>query len=601
MNDITKTIVFVGAAAAVLLAAWLLHPTLPETKPEDVIGKPLVADFDPTAIGSMEILRYDPDKAMVRRFEVAVKGGVWTLPSHDGYPADAKDHLAAAATALLGSKILEVAADSQADHRLYEVLRPDPDNPRAGMGTLVTMKDKGGKEVLALVIGKEVPDRPELRYVRRDGQDPVYAAAVRVDKLSTKFQDWIEEDLLKLNAWDIKELHVLDYAFETGIMQGQLVRGVVPKGQFRLEYNDTGDPRWKLAVHETFDGEKFVPVAMAKDEELNTSKLDDAKFALDDLKIVDVNRKPAGLSADLGAGEEFLKSQQAVKSLQVRGFYPTRLGRDMPPQIFSDQGEVRVLMKDGVEYVLRFGGIAGEGEGAEPGEKPKPKEKPGDPEAKPEETKPAPAGVNRYLFVTAEFREDAIEKPQLEELPKDEPEAKPADAKPDAAKPEAAKPEASKPETPKPDDKTPEQKEAERKAERERIERENKRKTSEYEEKIEKGKKHVKELNARFADWYYVISDETFRKIHLGRADIVKKKEPEKKEGEGHDEHADHGHGAKPGDTPQDFEDLRGKVPPPKDAPPETPKPEPEVKPEAPKPVPKPVEPGPAIKPEPKP
>ena len=40
---------------------------------------------------------------------------------------------------------------------------------------------------------------------------------------------------------------------------------------------------------------------MAADEELNTAKLDDMKFALDDLKIVDVSRKPAGLSADLKA------------------------------------------------------------------------------------------------------------------------------------------------------------------------------------------------------------------------------------------------------------------------------------------------------------
>ena len=33
------------------------------------------------------------------------------------------------------------------------------------------------------------------------------------------------------------------------------------------------------------------------------------------------------------------------------------------------------------------------------------------------------------------------------------------------------------------------------------------------------------ELNARFADWYYVISDEVFRKIHLNRDDLIKKKE----------------------------------------------------------------------------
>ena len=35
----------------------------------------------------------------------------------------------------------------------------------------------------------------------------------------------------------------------------------------------------------------------------------------------------------------------------------------------------------------------------------------------------------------------------------------------------------------------------------------------------------MEELNARFADWYYIISDEVYHKIHLSRADVVKKKE----------------------------------------------------------------------------
>ena len=44
---------------------------------------------------------------------------------------------------------------------------------------------------------------------------------------------------------------------------------------------------------------------MSADEELNAAKLDELKTALDDLKIVDVSRKPAGLSADLKAAADF--------------------------------------------------------------------------------------------------------------------------------------------------------------------------------------------------------------------------------------------------------------------------------------------------------
>ena len=43
---------------------------------------------------------------------------------------------------------------------------------------------------------------------------------------------------------------------------------------------------------------------------------------------------------------------------------------------------------------------------------------------------------------------------------------------------------------------------------------------------MKKGQQRAKELNARFADWYYVVGDETYHKIHLGQAEIVKKKGP---------------------------------------------------------------------------
>ena len=37
---------------------------------------------------------------------------------------------------------------------------------------------------------------------------------VKTDKLSTKFQNWIEEDLLKLNAFDIKQVVMDDHSVD---------------------------------------------------------------------------------------------------------------------------------------------------------------------------------------------------------------------------------------------------------------------------------------------------------------------------------------------------------------------------------------------------
>ena len=53
--------------------------------------------------------------------------------------------------------------------------------------------------------------------------------------------------------------------------------------------------------------------------------------------------------------------------------------------------------------------------------------------------------------------------------------------------------------------------------ERDRIVQDNKRKQDEYETKLKDGEKRVKELNDRFADWYYVISGKDFQDLRLGR------------------------------------------------------------------------------------
>jgi hypothetical protein len=66
-------------------------------------------------------------------------------------------------------------------------------------------------------------------------------------------------------------------------------------------------------------------------------------------------------------------------------------------------------------------------------------------------------------------------------------------------------------------------------AERKRIETENQRKLDEYKATLDKGRQEVKDLNLRFGDWYFVVSNDTFQKIRLGRGDVIKKKDATKK------------------------------------------------------------------------
>jgi hypothetical protein len=515
MSEKAKTLAFVAVALAVVILAVVTRPSLQVSGPEDVRNQPLYPDFkDPLSVVSLEMVEFDDQRGEVHPFQVAqvaVKGKTrWSIPSHDDYPADAKDQVASAAAGLMGLKTLEMVSDNQGDQREYGVIDPDPKDLKVGdtgVGKKVIMKNKEGKQVLALVVGKEVPGRAGLRYVRKVGQAPIYVVEAKTDKLSTKFESWIERNLLSINSFDIKQLWIRDYSVDE--FNGTLSQ----RADMEIEYNDTAEPKWKIADDRKFviDDKKkegrWEPVKMAANSELNLAKLDELKTALDDLKIVNVARKPAGLSADLKAAADFTNNREGGASLGQKGFFVAKMNEQI--ELFSNEGEIRVTMKDGVQYILRFGAIAGSGATKKD-------------ETKKDEEKDA--GVNRYLFVMVEFNPEVIPKPQFQPLPETK---KDAEKKPEEKKADDKKPEEKKADAKKPDEKKPDQKNAQD-AERERIEKENKRKKDEYDQKIADGKKRVAELNARFADWYYVISDDVYRKIHLTHDEVFKKKEQPK-------------------------------------------------------------------------
>ena len=61
-------------------------------------------------------------------------------------------------------------------------------------------------------------------------------------------------------------------------------------------------------------------------------------------------------------------------------------------------------------------------------------------------------------------------------------------------------------------------------ATRERITKENKRKIDDRDERLKKAKNKVAELNGRFADWYYVISESEYKKLRISLSELVQPK-----------------------------------------------------------------------------
>ncbi len=521
MTEMVKTFLFVAAAVGSLIVAFAMGPSTDTLNVKDLVGLRL-NQFEVDVAKRLKIVKFDQETAQTREFEVAESNGLWTIPSKQGYPADAAQQMGEAATCLIDREVLRVAGKSANDHEALGVIDPGAsnlDSKAQGIGTRVTITDSNDTALVDMIIGKPVKDADGQYHVRNADQDVVYVVSLDPKKLSTKFEDWIEDDLLKMNPRDIRQINIKDYSAE---LQPVLTGGGIAmqvnwdrRGEITLGY-DPKESAWTPESLQEFDTEKkeLVAYQMGEDEQLDEDALSQLRDALVDLILVDVERKPKGLSAGLKAGGDFLKDQNAATSLMERGFAPISGEPGAAPEILSTEGEIVCTLQDGVEYVLRFGNLQLDSEGET-----------SETSVDTEGTDDADSSVNRYLFVMARFNEDILEKPELAELPE-----LPNDADNEAD-------EESKTEEESTEEKAEGDEEDEKDEElasllgaRKIIEKENQRRLDEHQDKIETGQLRVTELNTRFGDWYYVISNNVYKKIHLSRAEVLTKKEKESEE-----------------------------------------------------------------------
>ena len=404
MSEAKKTLTFCGVAAVVAsLATFVAWPSA--TKPaNERAGQMLFAEFkDPLTAASMKIITFDEEQGKLDTFEVRKdrETELWTIPSRDGYPADAIEQMKVAANSLVDVKILDVQTTNAEDHDDLGVMEPKMEALEVGdegVGRLVTFKNEKQDTLASMIIGDPVKDDDTKRYVRIPNQDPVYVIKFDDSSLTTNFTDWIEDDLLQLSSIDIDQIEIKDYSASLG------QRGISLNRRYTAVI-DQDNNDWKLAKLAEFDEKdprkEAVNRELTGDEPLNKTKLNEMKNALDDLKIVGVFRKPEGVSETLKASKDLLSDQEAITSLAQRGFYPIDVGPDGQAEILSANGELSVSLDGGVKYLLRFGNIAGVSGGAE---------SEGDEEE-------ADSGVNRYLFVTTMVDQSKFPAPELQPVP----------------------------------------------------------------------------------------------------------------------------------------------------------------------------------------
>ena len=527
MNENKKTITFLAAAVMAVAIATLTSPTKrdPSAKP-NLMGQALFESFDPRAVTGIEIVEVDEEDIQSKSIEVTQNDKGWFIrrPGKADYPANADNQLKDVASMLFDLRIIDQAGEGAGEHAKFGVLDPSKtDATESGIGRLIHLKNSSGSNLASLVIGKEVDGLSGTYFVRKPEQNAVFRVDVRNARdVSSKFVDWVEQDFLDLDKRKIKQVTLDNY--DVNLAKGQINRSNNP---FVLSFADS---KWSLSGSELKDS-----------EELNKEVLDSLKDALDDLEIIDVERKPDILVKNLEQGREFFSNlrdannQAVVQSLQQKGFY-TIAAQDPAgntvPKVVSNKGEVLVGMESGVEYVLRFGEIY---RGQEEDEN--------------------ASGDSRYIYAYARVNESLLNPPALEPIP-----ATPAGAEgPDGDKGPIAKPGTPPnftPPTPPPSLTPPPspadtkagskqakdtkskpnagvsteaaqsvKEKTEKDAEIARIQASNAQKQKEYEAKVAQARQRANELNQNLAGWYYVISNDVYEKIRLDRSSFVKNKE----------------------------------------------------------------------------
>ncbi len=551
MNENSKTILFVIVAAAAISLAYFTAPEARDPSAQgSKMGQALFESFDPRSATGIEIVEVDEENIASKTLEVSQTERGWFIkrPGKADYPANADNQVKNVSSILFDLRIIDQAGEGAGEHAKFGVLDPTKANPsEVGVGKMIALKNNTGSNLAQLVIGNEVKGLSNTRFVRKPDENAVYRVELEnVNDVTTKFVDWVEKDFLDLDKWNIKQVTFDNYEIKDGRIESSAKQ--------ILDYNNS---EWNL-----------IGSSLGESEEINKEKLDDMKDAFDDLEIIDVEKKPEILASSLRKGSEFVDAnniqelQNTANSLMQKGFRPANeLGADGKPlsypngkpklKVVSQKGEVLVGMKDGVEYVLRFGEIY---RGPEDDEN--------------------SSGDSRYIYAFARVNENLLDQPVLAPVPspllqpvsdsnnsavqdsngtkgangskgkEGEPSVPPISppGPPPNFTPPSAPPSITPPPPPSPNSGGVEnesnssvessvdsfaKKKADLDAEIARIKASNLQIQREYQDKVSKAQARVKELNENLADWYYVISNEVYQKIRLDRSDYISVKEEE--------------------------------------------------------------------------
>jgi hypothetical protein len=375
------------AAASAGIAAWY-YPWPVEIQQSGKVGEWLFKEFPASQVRTIEVSRFNNDRQALERVLLQRKGERWVIPATADFNANNALQVARAIKSVQDRKVLQKISDNEQDHLKNGVIDPDKfqnSELRSGLGRKITIKDRNGQILADLIVGfpLENSEQQSLFCVRVPGEPQVYSVQFDLEALSTRFQDWVDPNLL-------------------GFSSPQNPQGQVPTAveldAYRIDMAKLNEPAAKTKLYraEIFEVEGGLGL---RNLEIPSGDQWQPADATDDLKRMLIKSTISQLGAwtfsevRLKAKQlsEFFKNPGPVadpalfNSMNEFGFRQTA-GAGSPAQFEGAGGQVSVNLRSGLRINAYIGKISGS---IQSGTK-----------------------LSRFLFLTAQVNPDALPQPQ---------------------------------------------------------------------------------------------------------------------------------------------------------------------------------------------
>jgi len=355
MKGAFTTTALMGILAAITAfgAVWF-YPKPAAIVVDAKVNQNLFETYETSDVRSINITQFSDDANRLESFRLRRKGERWVIPNAGDFPATRIARIGEVAKSLLDRKVLSLATDDEQGHVEYGVVNPAEasNSPnRSSLGMRIDLLDRNKGDIANLIIGNEVPgssDGIQRYYVRIPGQPAVYELEVPKGIFKTRFEDWVDPNLMELPPTGSDEVSIAEVAIDQYRLDPEKLADSERQSVYRTRF-EIDKSQVKDLVFEAWQDGAFKEQTLSREQQ---QELSSSLISLGNIRYTAVVGKPKAVAKLLRKPTEKFDAK-ALKPLEQFGF---RAGKNRNME--AANGEVSTATSDGVRVRLLIGSLA---------------------------------------------------------------------------------------------------------------------------------------------------------------------------------------------------------------------------------------------------